>query len=203
MQTVSQLDSLRFRSESPTSGGGSLWSLKTQLDSHDLSLSVAGGVLKGAALGLVWAALFRGWMRLISDKPEFTISGTAILLGAATFVGACAGLAFAMRRRGRSKRLWIHRAISVLAFAALGIGPGIFVVPTILFATLALARTKWHVLLRVLCALLALTGFGVICRIMLNFWPPAPAALYLLLYAAFLYPAVIAMRMGIAPRSGK
>jgi len=51
-----------------------------------LYLRIAQGVtlwaalLRGAALGLVWGIAARIWMRLISTKPEFTITETAAIL---------------------------------------------------------------------------------------------------------------------------
>lgn len=201
METANQLDFLGYRPEVAKSESRSLWSLRTNVDGNDLSLSITRAICGGALLGLGWGILFRLWMRLVSDKPEFTLSGTSMLLGAATFVGGCAGLAYAIRRRGTTKRVWIPRLVSVLAFVALGIGPGIFVVPTILFATLAVARTNWNRWLRAVCALLALAGFGVVARIMLNFWPPLQSAIYLLLYLPFMYPPIIAMRMGLQVRA--
>lgn len=200
MQSAERVSLLNFQPETSKANRQSLWSLKSGLDSKDKSVSVAGSMLNGAMLALAWAILFRLWMRLISDKPEFTISGTSILLGASMFVGMCAGLAFAVRRRGVSQRAWIARALAICSFALLCIGPGIFVVPTILFATLALTRKTWHVLLRIACAVIALAGFLMVTKIMLSFWAPIPSAIYLLLYLIFLYPAMIAMRVGVEAR---
>lgn len=198
MQTVNQVAGLNYTPQQPPTKRGSLWSLQTVVDGNDVDLSVAVSIINGALLGLAWATLFRLWMRLVSDKPEFSVSGTAMLLGAAMLVGGCAGLSYATRRRGVSRRAWVSRLVSIGSFAALGIGPGMIVMPTILFATLALARKKWHPLIRALCGLTALLGVGLIAKIILSFWPPAPSAIYLSLYLIFLYPAIIAMRMGVA-----
>lgn len=197
MQTVGRIGVADFSGGAAKAGERSLWSLRRKLDGLDSGAPLWRAVLSGALLGLTWGTLFRLWMRLVSDKPDFSVAGTAYLLGASILVGACAGLAFGARRRGTWKRVWIARTVAVCSFAALFFGPGMIVVPTILFATLALTRRKWHALFRALCALVALVGFGLVTRIMLNFWPPLPSVAYLTLYAAFLYPAIIAMRTGV------
>src|SRR5262245_32684167 len=79
----------------------------------------------GAALGLAWRAIARGWMRLISEQPEFTWSGTGYILGAATLLGLILGAAEAARRRG-SRGAW--RAAAA-AFALLGVGAGVITLP--------------------------------------------------------------------------
>jgi hypothetical protein len=175
----------------------SFLSLRGALDAHDTSLSYKKAVPAGAALGLAWGVLSRLWMRLISDDPEFTISGTSIILGASTFVGAWAGLAYAARRRGTMRRPWIPRTLVVVSFAALAIGPGVLVVPTVLFGTLALARGGWPAWARAACALPAAAGFGFVAYTMLHFWPPLNTALYLSLYLLLLYPLLVAMRTGL------
>jgi hypothetical protein len=177
-------------------------SLRGALDAHDTGFSYKRGVAAGAALGLAWGVVSRLWMRLISDDPEFTISGTSIILGASVFVGACAGLAYAARRRGTWRRAWIPRTLAVVSFAALAIGPGVLVVPTVLFGTLALARGSWPRWARWACALPAVAGYGFIVYAMLHFWPPLNTALYVALYLLLLYPLVVAMRTGLGTTAG-
>ncbi len=83
---------------------------------------VAYGLLGGVA----WGVAARGWMRYISDNPEFSWSGTLLILGWA----ALAGTAFAgvelLRRRGA--RLWRL----LVAVPALGMfaSPGVLMAPT-------------------------------------------------------------------------
>jgi hypothetical protein len=101
-------------------------------------------VLTGASLGLAWGVAARVWMRLISASPEFSVGGTAFILALPTVFGACAGLAFAARRRGW--RRWRHygaRAAVVTAFLLLGIGPGAPLVFSVLAFTLALTQSAF------------------------------------------------------------
>jgi hypothetical protein len=197
MQRIVEVDELSFRPVSRNLGNFPFWSLNGALDGNDTSLSVVKSVLNGAMLGLAWAVVIRAWMRLVTNEPQFSLTGTGMILAASMIVGACAGLAYAARRRGNFKLVWALRIVSVLSFATLGVGPGVFVAPTVLFATLALVRRHWPVWLRLACAVAALVGFGMIASIVLQFWPPARSAIYLLLFALCLYPPVIAMRMGI------
>ena len=77
-----------------------------RLDATEPYPRVWAAVLGGAGLGLVWGIAAQLWMRLISTQPEFSIPGTAAILIITTLFGACAGLAFAARRRGW--RWWGH-----------------------------------------------------------------------------------------------
>jgi hypothetical protein len=98
-------------------------------------------ILGGAGLGLVWGIAARVWMRLISTRPEFSIPGTAAILVIATIFGACAGLAFAARRRGW--RRWGHyvaRGSAVIFFLPFGIAGGAPLMLTVLLATLGLTQ---------------------------------------------------------------
>lgn len=51
----------------------------------------------GAVLGMTWGVLARLWMRLISDSPEFSWSGTLYIVLVPTMMGAALGLAAARR----------------------------------------------------------------------------------------------------------
>jgi hypothetical protein len=98
-------------------------------------------ILGGAGLGLVWGIAARIWMRLISTRPEFSIPGTAAILVIATVFGACAGFAFAARRRGW--RRWGHyvpRGLAVLFFIPFGIAGGTPLMLTVLVATLGMTQ---------------------------------------------------------------
>jgi hypothetical protein len=99
-------------------------------------------ILGGAGLGLIWGIAARVWMRLISTQPEFSIPGTAAILAIATVFGACAGFAFAGRRRGW--RRWGHylpRCLVVTFFVPFGIAGGMPLMLTVLLATLAVTQT--------------------------------------------------------------
>ncbi len=94
----------------------------------------------GAALGVV----ARGWMRLISDEPEFSWGGTIFIVLAFTIAGAGHGVAWAVRRAGVRRR-WSTTARVAAAVLTLPIfaGAGAMMLPTVFGATVAGARTDW------------------------------------------------------------
>lgn len=115
-------------------------SLRLDATEHYPSVWIA--ILSGAGLGLVWGIAARIWMRLISTRPEFTISGTAIILVIALVFGAFVGLAFAARRRGWQR--WGHylpRGLVVLFFVPFSGFAGAPLMLTVLLAALAVTHT--------------------------------------------------------------
>ena len=113
---------------------------------------MTGLLLRGAALGLAlgaaWGVLARVWMRLISTDPEFSWSGTLIIVGLAALLGAGVGLVDAALRAGRS-RWW---TLAVLPGLPLLLGPGSLLAPCFLVGGLAWRPHRWW--LRVLGALM-------------------------------------------------
>lgn len=109
-------------------------------------------LLRGAALGLglgaAWGVLARVWMRLISDHPEFSWSGSLFIIGLAALLGAGVGLVDAALRAGRS-RWW---RLAVLPGLLLLVGPGSLLAPSFLVGGLAWRPHPWW--LRVLGALM-------------------------------------------------
>lgn len=93
-------------------------------------------VLAGAAAGLAWGIVARLWMRFISDHPEFSWSGTAFIVGAATIFGTAMGLAWLRRARG-GRGWWRLLGLTVLL---LGMGAGSLMIPTVLLGAVALGR---------------------------------------------------------------
>jgi uncharacterized membrane protein YhaH (DUF805 family) len=74
----------------------------------------------GAAAGLVWGVVARGFMRLLAEVPEFSWAGTLGIIGVATVVGGAVGLVRRARTDGRS-RWWRLVALPfVLLFTAAG-----------------------------------------------------------------------------------
>jgi hypothetical protein len=94
-------------------------------------------VIGGAALGLTWGAVMRGWMRLISTVPEFSWGGTFFILGATTIAGTVLGLARLRRLRG-GEGWW---RLSLLALMGLGAG-GAVMWPTVIAWGLAFGRRQ-------------------------------------------------------------
>ena len=86
------------------------------------------GAALGAALGIVWGVLARTWMRLISDEPEFTWSGTLAIIGLAAVLGGGVGIVHATRRQGRNG-WW---TLAVVPGLLLFMSPGMLLAPAFL-----------------------------------------------------------------------
>ena len=178
------------------------WSLRPALDVPRPGTRLLSAALAGAGLGLAWGIAARLWMRLISGSPEFSLRGTGMILGAATVVGLCVGLARALRERDRSRRAWLPRALAVAGFGALCIGPGMGMVLSALLATLGVVRDRWHPWLRAVLLLPALVITGMVATVGFETGSPVRAVLGSLLYPALLYPMLLGMRVGIEGREG-
>jgi hypothetical protein len=125
---------------------------QTRWSSQRAAPLLAVGVFGGFALG----ALARGWMRLISDKPEFTWAGTAfIVLGFTVFGLAQSAVAVARRRSMPRRRLLAVRAVGILCMLQLFFAAGAVMFPTVFGAGFAIARRRWHNAVRAACLLIA------------------------------------------------
>ncbi|MBA3533525.1 MAG: hypothetical protein H0T73_16525 [Ardenticatenales bacterium] len=130
-----------------------------RFDANECSPSVWKAVLGGATLGFLWGVAARFWMRLISTRPEFSLSGTAIILLVATLFGAWTGLAFVARRRGwQGWRHYVPRALAVLFFIPFGFGGGAPLMLTVLLVTLAQTQPTGAGVWWILAALLLILG---------------------------------------------
>jgi hypothetical protein len=107
----------------------------------------------GAALGVV----ARCWMRLITDDPEFSWSGTIFIVLAFTIAGAGHGVAWAARRAGVRRR-WSTTARVAAGVLTLPIftAAGAMMLPTVFGASVAGARTDWPRAARLVAALVAI-----------------------------------------------
>ncbi len=94
-------------------------------------------IVAGAALGLLWGAVLRAWMRFISSSPEFSWSGTAFILLAATIVGATLGLA-RKRRSSGGVGWWRTSIVSLLLLGA----AGAVMWPSVVFGGAAIGRPR-------------------------------------------------------------
>ncbi len=84
-------------------------------------------------------------MRLLTDDPEFTWSGTAFIVGLFGLFGVVQGLVAAIR--SRTTRPWITvptRLLGGLSYLLLGGGPGALMLPYLWFGGLALWQTTWR-----------------------------------------------------------
>jgi hypothetical protein len=118
-------------------------------------------ILAMMAVGTLYGVLLRGWMRFVSTDPEFSWSGTAVIVGAFAVLGLMVGLVEVARRKQWRRRLLAIRVVgSVLALGCFQ-GAGVVMFPTIVPAALALARTDWWRPLRV-----ALIGVAIVVAVL-------------------------------------
>lgn len=110
--------------------------------------------LAGAAVGVA----LRAWMRVVSDDPEFTWSGSLFIVGAFVVLGITSGVVAAGRARGWRGALVGARAAGVVfglaCFGAAGAAMLISVPP----GALALGRHDWPRWVRTLLAAVAVAG---------------------------------------------
>ena len=114
---------------------------------------VAIGVFGGFALGVV----ARAWMRLISEDPAFTWSGTLFIVLGFTVFGFTQSIAAAARRRAtRRSTLTVLRVIGIAGMLPLFVAAGAVMFPTVIGGGLALARVEWRKITRTVCVVVAL-----------------------------------------------
>jgi hypothetical protein len=101
-------------------------------------------VLVGALAGVAYGASLRAWMRLVSDDPEFSWTGTLFIIGAFTITFALVGLVVGGRRRGWRAAMVPTRGVAIVFSLSCFGAAGIVMLPTIVLGALALARTDWR-----------------------------------------------------------
>lgn len=114
--------------------------------------ALAIGLLGGFALGVV----ARVWMRLISEDPEFTWSGTIFIVAGFTFFGLTQSIVAVAR--GRTTRWWKLtgvRTIGAVGMLPLFVAAGAVMFPTVAGCGLASARSEWPKTIRGLCLVVA------------------------------------------------
>jgi hypothetical protein len=151
-------------------------------------------VLRGALCGLVVAVFARIWMRTISDDHVFTVPGTTLILLVFSGMGASAGLAFAWRRLGSTRRLFVQRAVALVPYLLLGPFTLLFL-PGFTLA-LVLGHRRWQRFLR--RALFGVTAvvLAFVLVIMLSRGP-----LSAVLYVGLAYALFLTNRIAIEPRA--
>jgi len=120
-------------------------------------------------------------MRLITQEPEFTWSGTGYIIGVFTVLGVSAGLVSAGRARGWGRLLTGTRIVAITLSRGCFMAAGSAMFPTVVPAAWSLARSRWPRLVR---AGLVLFGAGPLwwsgspCRACrrLDDWSPWSAA---------------------------
>ena len=115
-------------------------------------LMLAAGLFGGLILGVV----ARAWMRLISDDPQFTWSGTVFIVGGFTVFGFTQSVVAVVRRRGsRRWTLTIVRVFGIIGLLPLFVGAGALMLPTVVAGGLAKARIEWNNIARWICVAVA------------------------------------------------
>jgi hypothetical protein len=90
-------------------------------------------VALGLGLGAAWGVGARIWMRLITTQPEFSWSGTLVIIGFSALLGLGVGVVHAARRTGRS----IWWTLAVVPGLILFMSPGMLLAPSFLLGGLA------------------------------------------------------------------
>ena len=110
----------------------------------------------GAVGGFTLGVIARAWMRLIAEDPEFTWSGTTFIVAGFTIFGLAQSIvAVARSRVHRRSRLTIVRTIGAVAMLPLFVAAGALMMPTVVGCGLAIARTEWRSITRILCLVVA------------------------------------------------
>jgi hypothetical protein len=162
-------------------------------------LAVIGGrVGLGLVGGAAYGSVLRGWMRFVSDDPDFSWSGTLFIVGAFTLAGGCVGLVAAGRARGWRGALLVARIVAcVVGMGCFG-GAGLLMFPTVVPAGLAAGRRSWHPVVRVLLVLVA-AGVAVLVVLTLPEISPARKLLALAIYGACCTVEALALGSVLAP----
>ncbi len=110
----------------------------------------------GLVVGIILGAVARGWMRLISDDPEFSWDGTLFIIGSFTVWGFAQGFVIGVRRI--TSRRWVVslvRAFGIVGMMPIFSGAGAIMAPMVIFGGLALHRSEWKSVIRVLLCIVA------------------------------------------------
>ncbi|MEO7423259.1 MAG: hypothetical protein ABIU87_12820 [Ornithinibacter sp.] len=103
----------------------------------------------GLVGGLAWGVVARGFMRLLTNDPEFTWSGTLFIVGLATIAGLAVGTVHGARTSGRSA--W-WRLVGI-PFLGIFLGAGMMLLPGAVGAALVIRGGR---VLRIIGALIVL-----------------------------------------------
>jgi MFS family permease len=119
------------------------------------------GALIGAVAGCVLGAGMRLFMRLVTDDPDFTWSGTLFIVALFGVFGVIQGLVGAARRLGLRRRwLTCWRLFGGFGMAVIMMGAGALMAPTVVAGSLARHRSDWPRLARTAGAIAA--GLNVV-----------------------------------------
>lgn len=117
-----------------------------------------GGVVACASAGIALGAVARWWMRLLSDDPEFSWSGTIAIVAAFTVAGTGRGVAALARRSRRRRWSTVGRLVGAVLTLGLFVAGGSLMFPTVAAGSLAAWRSDWPRWARIVPGALALSG---------------------------------------------
>jgi hypothetical protein len=147
----------------------------------------------GFGLGLCWGVAARVWMRLISTEPEFSWSGTGMILGSTAIGGLALGFLYGARRAGWSPAWRLVSLWWLIVFA----GPGIVFLPVFLLGGLLHGRRGWQ----------KAVGAGAVAGGVVLLWltnRQEPPDHRVTMYGGFLLLALgLAAGVGVRPRAGR
>lgn len=168
------------------------------------STPIAGYAVAGLVGGAVIGVVARGWMRLLTDEPEFTWSGSVFIVAAFTICGLGHGLAAGVRQ-ATARRGWVAaaRLVGALLTMPLFVGAGAMMLPTVVAGSLARWRTGWRRSARIVAALLALAAPVAIIVPSLTDGISLTRAAGLLLMVATYVAIIHTTRPIVAPRAGR
>jgi hypothetical protein len=92
----------------------------------------------GTLLGALWGTVARIWMRLISEHPEFSWTGTLMIVGFSAWLGLAVGLVYGTRGRGRLRWLRLLGIPGLMLFAS----PGMTFAPAFLLGSAMWNRAR-------------------------------------------------------------
>jgi hypothetical protein len=117
------------------------------------------GFFGGIALG----GIARAFMRLFSDDPEFSWSGTLFIVGLFAVFGTVQALVAVVRRASRTRLVTTStRALGGFTVFLLGLGPGMMMLPALWCAPLAYWHRSWRSAVRRTLIGVALVDAGVL-----------------------------------------
>ncbi len=125
----------------------------------------------GIGVGMAWGIAIRAWMRLISESPEFTWSGTIFIVTA----GALAGMGSALGLVARRNRWRFGKMAAVVGgvlFVPLGAGAGSILLATVVLAAVAIGRPRIRLPLRLVVA----ASVGLVSFVMVALAVPVAVA---------------------------
>jgi hypothetical protein len=154
------------------------------------------GVLVGTTTGVI----ARGWMRLITDDPDFSWAGTIFIVAAFAIAGVGHGIAWAARAT-TVRRRWstVARVGGAVLTLPLFTGAGALMLPTVAAGSLARWRRDWVWPIRTLLAVIAAAAPVAVMVDVADHGVTAGRLLGVLLFALTYASIIVSMRSIVAP----